>query len=204
MSWTLPGFDDSSWTAGKTGVGYDNNPDYHPMIRLDLGTSMQNNNTTCYIRIPFQVDQPVLNTSFDFAMQFDDGFIAYINGTRVASRHAPADPTSTSVATADQSDPSAFNFQDTPFNEGTPTVVQGENILAVHGLNASIGSSDFLAVPRLDGFSVGDAGELESGSRLYFPQPTPGFGDVPGSPGISERPVFSKPTRWRPCGSRAT
>ena len=199
LSWTLPGFDDSSWTSGKTGVGYDNFPDYHPFIDLDLGTSMRNNNTTCYIRIPFHVDDPDISF-FDFSMMYDDGFIAYINGTRVTSRNGPDPANSASRATSFQIDSDAIVFEETPFDEGTPTLVSGENILAIHGLNDAVGSSDFLANPQLNGRGLGDTGQLESNSRQYFPQATPGSANVSGAAGVSERPVYSDPSGAYPPG----
>ena len=206
LDWSLSDFNDSSWTSGTTGVGYDTTPDYHPLINLDVETAMRHNNMTCYIRIPFQVDHPASTTLVDFAMKYDDGFIAYINGTRVASRNAPNSPTSTSGSTTDQADASAFNFEVFDFSEGTPTLVGGENILAIHALNWTIDSSDLLAVPRLEArvVSGGNSGELQSDSRQYFSEPSPGFGNVPGLPGISERPLYSDPTGAYPIGLSVT
>ncbi|NTV03681.1 hypothetical protein HGA89_02025, partial [bacterium] len=46
----------------------------------------------------------------------------------------------------------------------------GENVLSIAGYNFSLGSSDFLIVPELDGT---DSGTLVPDSRQFFPQPTP-------------------------------
>jgi hypothetical protein len=200
LSWTQPGFNDSSWATGTTGVGYDTGPDYHPMIGLDLGPTSMQNNTTCTIRIPFQIADPAGTTFFDFSMKYDDGYVAYINGTRVTSREAPAQATSTSASTSDSLDAKAFDFEPATFDEGTPTLVMGENILAIQALNRSTDSSDLLALPTLEGFSVGNTGVLVSSSVQYFPEPTPGFGNVPGAPDISQKPEFSEPSGAYPPG----
>jgi hypothetical protein len=189
--WTLPGYNDSAWVIGTTGVGYDTTPDYHPMIELDLALAMpmRDVNPSCYIRIPFHIDDPDEITGFEFAMKYDDGFIAYINGTRVTSRKAPEDPHSGSVAAVFQPDANAFDFEVASFDEGTPVLQVGENILAIHGLNDAVSSTDFLADPRLSGFT---AGALERNERHFFSTPTPGSPNAPGAPGISASPVFSE------------
>ena len=94
-----------------------------------------------------------------------------------------------------------MNFEPASFNEGTPTLQMGENILAIHGLNETVSSSDFLAVPRL--YSEPDAGgmvEIFRNDRHYFPSPTPGAPNVPGAPGVSPEPRFSEPDGAYPPG----
>ena len=46
---------------------------------------MYNISGTCYIRIPFTVDAGDIGniTSLTLKMRYDDGFVAYINGTEV-------------------------------------------------------------------------------------------------------------------------
>src|SRR5436305_4124879 len=52
-AYTQIGFDDSDWTAGVTGVGYDREPNYLPLIGTDVRDAMDNQNTTALIRVPF-------------------------------------------------------------------------------------------------------------------------------------------------------
>ncbi|NQT85219.1 lamin tail domain-containing protein, partial [bacterium] len=54
-SWQLPGFDDSSWLSGTTGVGYENGSGYQALIGLDVKAPMLGVNETAYIRVPFDV-----------------------------------------------------------------------------------------------------------------------------------------------------
>ncbi len=39
----------------RLGVGYDNASDYDPYIRTDVTSSMQNRNTSVYLRVPFDL-----------------------------------------------------------------------------------------------------------------------------------------------------
>ena len=55
---------------------------------------MYNINTSCYIRIPFNIVSLDAD-SFNFmrlGIRYDDGFVAYINGTEVARRNASGTP----------------------------------------------------------------------------------------------------------------
>jgi hypothetical protein len=120
-------------------------------------------------------------------MKYDDGFIAYVNGVEVASRNAPVSPAWDSRATALHDDAVAVIFEEIAF-QGASGLLQAQNVLAIHGLNENPGSSDFLILPELDGT---DPGVLDRNTRGYFPTPTPGGGNLPGYPDISESPAFS-------------
>ena len=187
-SWTATGFDDSGWISGTTGVGYDENPTYGPIIETNVEPVMNNVNTSCYIRVPFDIVGADDINGFVFRMKYDDGFAAYLNGTLVATRNAPSTLEWDSQATALHDDGAAVAFEEIGFSEGIPTLVEGTNVLAIHGLNDNIGSSDFVISPELDGFT---SGELDVETEQFFPQATPGFGNLNGFPGVSERPSVS-------------
>ena len=198
FEWTQPDYDDSAWMTGTTGVGFDLDPDYLPFLGLDVGEIMLGNNATCYVRIPFQVDDPAEILRMEFTMKFDDGFIVYINGTRVASKHAPQNPTSESRATRFQIDSRALDFQEIALDEGAAVLRAGQNIFAIHGLNETKTSKDLLLLPRLIGLARGG---LERQVRNFFPTPTPGEPNAPGAPGVSATPVLSHPSGAYPSAS---
>ncbi len=66
--------------------------DFAPLINLDLETAWNAHKTGVYQRIEFDVTNPASFTSLLLEMQYEDGFVAYLNGTRVASAAAPASP----------------------------------------------------------------------------------------------------------------
>jgi hypothetical protein len=142
-------YDDSGWTNGTGGVGYERGSGYEQYIDINVGSSMYNINGTCYIRIPFTLNAGDINNihSLTLRMRYDDGFVAYINGTSVTSRNAPGSPTWESFATAniESSAPEDINV-----SSYVSTLHTGTNILAIHGLNASTTSSDFLITAELE------------------------------------------------------
>ena len=184
--WREIDFDDSSWMPGTTGVGYDEASTYNSLINLDVEAQMNDQELGCYVRIPFTVPPGESVSGFVLRMKYDDGFIAYINGTRMGSKNAPAVGSWNSGATGQHDDSLAVVFEDIA-QEGAPTVQTGTNILAIHGLNDNLGSSDFVVLPELDGFSVG---ELDPAVRHYFPTPTPGFSNLQGFPDVAEKPAI--------------
>ena len=147
-SWTLPGFDDTLWTPGTTGIGFDS-VKYLPLIGTDTKAAMRNIQATSYTRIEFETTNPSAYQALQLRMKFDDGFIAYINGTRVHQMHSPASPSWNSSATTSSQEADINEFETFDLSHHLDTLVEGTNILAIHGLNGSTGSSDFLILPEL-------------------------------------------------------
>ncbi|MDB4698350.1 lamin tail domain-containing protein [Akkermansiaceae bacterium] len=162
-------FDDSSWPSANTGIGYD----YGNLIGSngDVQSQTDDINGSVYVRIPFTIDSPESLTSLTLRMKYDDGFAAYINGTLVASAGAPASPQWNSVATEDHPDSAAVVFEDFDIPIGPNLLETGGNILAIHGLNRSTGSSDLLVLPRLDATTAATNPGL--GEAGYFQNSTP-------------------------------
>jgi len=169
-TWTEVTFDNSRWVDGKTGVGYD----YAGLIALDVG-AMRNVNQTVYVRILFEVDDVVAIDKLVLRMKYEDGFVAYLNGFEVARANAPSESELTwnSGATANRPDGDAVNFEDFDVTVHKDFLVKGTNILAMHGLNASLGSSDLLILPELVAIQMErfDFSEVTEG---YLLRPTPG------------------------------
>lgn len=149
LGWTGTGFDDAAWMAGTTGVGYDRVATYDPHINLNLDATMDNTNTSAYLRIEFEVADASVYDVLNLKMKYDDGFIAYLNGVEIASANAPASPVWDSESTSDHPDAEAVGFVNFAASEHVGDLVTGTNVLAIHGLNGGIGSSDFLASPEL-------------------------------------------------------
>lgn len=150
-TWMTAGFDDSGWTSAEAGIGYDLNTTYLPQFGSggNLGNSLFSVNTSVYFRMPFTVTGASDLSDLTLRMKYDDGFVAYLNGIRVASANAPATPTWQSSATSNHADSSAVVFSDFPIDASL--LVEGVNVLAIQGLNDSITSSDMLISPELVG-----------------------------------------------------
>ncbi len=158
-------FDDSAWTAvttGPGGVGYERGSGYQQYLSVDLGPQMYNKQATCYIRIPFTAP----NTTFSsllLKMRYDDGFIAYLNGTEVARRNFTGEPQWNSVGSTDNPDAAAVVQTMIDISTYLNLVVRGANLLAIHGLNGTIDSSDFLISVELSATMGVPGGALPAG-----------------------------------------
>jgi hypothetical protein len=163
LSWTETGFDDSAWLSGVTGVGYD----YGGLIGLDVG-AMRNNNQTVYTRISFEVSDISEIDELTLRMKFEDGFVAYLNGVPVASFNAddPENMSWNEGSTATREDADAQVFEDFDITDDI-------GILAIHGLNTTLSSSDLLILPELIATRINTI-DIPSMVEGYFYEPTPG------------------------------
>jgi hypothetical protein len=144
-------FDDSAWISGTGGVGYEAGTGYEALINIDLQEQMYNGNTSCYIRVPFTVSSQQL-AEFNFMtleIRYDDGFVAYLNGTEVARRNFTGEPAWNSQASSGNSDAAAVLLESVGISEYISALQPGGNILAIQGLNTPSSSSDFLISVRL-------------------------------------------------------
>ncbi len=110
-------------------------------------------NQTCYVRIPFtlsaaQLALAVFPNKLTLQMHCDDGFAAWLNGTELTSArlNAPATAALTynSAATTGNPDGNAIVYADFDITAFMGSLHTGANVLAIHGLNAGLTSSDFL------------------------------------------------------------
>jgi len=151
--WFEPSFNASSWLAGTNGVGYDSNTGaYNGVIGTDLQSQWDANQSSVYSRFEFQVSNlSALNIQeMTLDINADDGFVAYLNGQEIARVRAPSDLNWQSNATGQINDSLVLtpgeSFNVTQFEN---LLVEGDNVLAVRGLNFGDSSSDLLVRPKL-------------------------------------------------------
>ena len=154
-------FDGPSWRAVNSGVGFDRGDGFGDWIGAGgnfeaemWAGSPTGNNASVFLRLPFNLEVATVN-DLALKMRWDDGFIAYINGVQVAADREDPAPTWNSDAEGSRSDSenddwNYFNIDTTDLN-----LVAGENILAIHGMNSSSGSSDMVILPELEGIIAG-------------------------------------------------
>ena len=140
-AWNTIAFDDASWLGGPTGIGYGDGDD------ATVLSDMQNSYVSVFARRAFTIADAAAVTQLALTIDFDDGYVAYLNGTEVARSNMPAGtPSNTTLAT--------------PFHEaGTPVtvdltafknlLVNGTNVLAIEAHNDDIASSDLSMIPSL-------------------------------------------------------
>jgi len=155
-------FDEASWlraSGSPGGVGFERSSGYEHLISLDVEASMYGRNATCYIRIPFQVrDDPAALGEMHLHVRYDDGFVAYLNGTEVARINASGTLRWNSMADASH-EASALAFDDVlDLSDRRDLLRPGDNLLAVQAMNNSTTSSDFLFSAVLEGRTIADTG----------------------------------------------
>lgn len=153
---------------------------YTPQIGLDVQASMANLASTANIRVPFTVANPSQFDTLTLNMKYDDGFVAYLNGTEIARRNAPGGAiTYTSTALAARADSAALTAESIDVSAFVG-LLQGNgatNVLAIKALNVSASDSDLLIVPEL----VASSSTIGS---AYMKTPTPGAANQPGFAGL--------------------
>ena len=86
--WTLLNFDDSSWSEGNAGIGYGDDDD-ETIISPTI---------TLFMRKTFEIQDVSLISRAVLDIDYDDGFVAYINGVEVARDLFSGDHTSYSMS----------------------------------------------------------------------------------------------------------
>ncbi len=170
-TWTGVGFNDAGWLAGTMGVGYERSNGYQTLIDIDVENQMYNQNTSVYIRVPFNLTNASEVVALTLKVKNDDGFVAYLNGTEVAGARDPANPAWDSAATGDHPDGSATSFQNFNISAFVGSLNEGANVLAIHGLNRNPTSSDMLIRAELEGTRLTNP---QLGGEGYLLTPTPG------------------------------
>lgn len=164
-------FDTSDWLSGPTGIGYDQGSAYDSLIGLDIRNQMRRN-TSVYIRIDFDVTDPTTINQLELRVKYDDGFVAFLNGSQITSGNAPDSPTwNSSTRIAHPANPrraNTFNVSDKRAH-----LRKGRNVLAIQGFNDKLNSTDLLIAPELY------AGTVTAPSTL---EPVINFGVINSSP----------------------
>lgn len=144
--WNQIGFDDSTWLLGETGIGYGS---AYSNINRTILPDMYNKYLAVYLRRNFEILDLSAVAHIWLNIDFDDGFVAYLNGHEIARRnmgaaHSPAPFSQNALGYQE-----AGKTQVIDLTDHLTSLVKGENVLAVQVHNASITSSDLSITPGL-------------------------------------------------------
>ncbi|MBN2487377.1 MAG: CotH kinase family protein [Bacteroidales bacterium] len=172
-NWHTIAFNDNAWLSGPGGFGYADGDD---------GTVIEAVNSV-YMRKKFSVANPSVITQLVLDVDYDDAYVAYMNGNEVARSYNITDnpPLYNSQLTVDH-EASLYQGQMPERNILDPSVlVEGDNVLAVQILNIGTASSDMSG-------NVFLSAEVNSSSSIY--QPLPSWFYVPVAAGESNLPLI--------------
>ena len=183
-AWNTLSFNDAGWSTGNTGIGYETSPaDYADFIE----TSVPSNTTSLYARHTFNVTDPTQVDELTLKVRYDDGFIAYLNGTLIEDQNAPVNPVWNSAAAGGRDDSESVLLRPFDVTDHLGDLIAGNNVLAIHALNQS-GSSDMLIEAELVAISAG----LQEPLVVGFQQsPSPGAANGDSFSGFVEDTSFS-------------
>jgi hypothetical protein len=178
VTWTNPDFNDATWLSGPGGFGYGDNDD---------GTSVPNGTLSVFIRKNFTLTSSSDLLSAFLYIDYDDGFVAYLNGTEIARANigkigVRPDFDATAIntiepASASGAIPICFPLD----NVLLASLLQdGNNTLALQIHNRSVTSSDLSSTT----FFIGEYSNSSAGFR-----PPPWWFKVPFS-GTSHLPLI--------------
>ncbi|MBN2475332.1 MAG: lamin tail domain-containing protein [Pirellulales bacterium] len=159
-----------------TGVGFSDDADFDAALRTDVGAAMLDVNASLWSRIEFEVADLTQFDVLTLRMKYDDGFVAYLNGTQVAQRLAPDPLRYDSAALAARADSAAVVFEEIDISDYLGSLRTGTNVLAIHGLNVTPSDGDLLILPELVATSILDGPQ-------YMTTPTPGSANMAGALG---------------------
>ena len=182
LDWTTVDFDlNRDWERGRTGIGFELGTDDNASVQELLNTElidMQGNYSTIYMRKKFTVDNVEELTELSFTADHDDGIVVYINGQEVTRNSVPGDVgvplafdalATSHESTNNNTNPAQLFRTTIDLAEFPGLLNQGnDNVLAIHGLNTTIGSTDFVVA------------QLNLAGISFFEEPTPS-GDYDGN-----------------------
>jgi hypothetical protein len=150
-NWYMPGFDDSSWSTGTSIIGFG----YPP---ASMGVSLNPGTKSLYMRFKFNISNLAAIKKMNFFNDFDDGYIAYINGKEILRKNISFNHLYPAFDDTTERSHESEYFHGTTY----PVLgyyldsllidscfIQGENIMAVHVLNDSLNGSDLLLALNL-------------------------------------------------------
>ncbi len=138
--WKSLEFDDSKWESGKSGFGFGDNDD-ETVLR-----DMPGRYLSLFTRKVFSVENPKALGDLSLLVDYDDGFVAFLNGKELARANVESlafDQPARGSREAGR--PTAIKM-----GEAQSILRKGKNVLAVAGFNAFIGSSDFSLIVELE------------------------------------------------------
>lgn len=166
-SWKSLTYNDSSWQQGISGFGYSDGDD---------ATEIPSGSSSVYVRILFNVDNLAIMDQLWLDIDFDDGFVAYINGTEIARSNIIGDsPSFDSVTITDREarmyqSGSPVRF---PINDFQNLLKSGNNVLSIQVHNHNANSSDLTLIPFLSAYYFGSTSDgVPPPSILGFSDPS--------------------------------
>jgi hypothetical protein len=143
LDWKNLDFNDSNWSQGPSGFGYDDGDD---------NTVIPSGTLSIYLRTSFEISDLESLNSLILDIDYDDAFVAYINGIEVARENINGSPHPYNSGTIQDHEALMYSGgapERFVITDPNSFLIEGENILSIQGHNISNTSSDFTLIPFL-------------------------------------------------------
>lgn len=148
-AWREPGFDDSSWKAGASPLGYG---EHEIRTLLDEGSDPEARPLTAYFRHTFEVRDPSEVKVLHCLIRSDDGFVLYLNGKEGSRGNLPDGEVITHKTTANFAMEGGLERHYVSIRWSDPPLRSGENVVAVEVHQSSPASDDLFFDLHLKSF----------------------------------------------------
>ncbi len=143
IPWTHSNYDDDRWAgpaSGSFGYGYRDN--------VNVLSDMQHHYLSLFLRTRFPVAAPDRISRLTLAVDYDDAFVAYLNGVELTRRNLPSGKIDHATQALSEREASRGNGNSNPqerefISLNPDLLVDGDNVLAISTHNASASSTDF-------------------------------------------------------------
>ncbi len=122
---------------------------YRSRIGTDVQGAMFQTNSSLYLRLPFVMPAGASYKQLTLNVQYDDGFVAYLNGVEVARRNAPALLAWNSASNTNRPAADAFRAETINLSAFASGLSPGPNVLAFQALNSAASDPEFLLTAAL-------------------------------------------------------
>lgn len=110
-----------------------------------------------FFRTAFNSSGPGTATALSLVTRHNDGFVAWLNGTRVANHNAAANSAWNDTANSARTNSESLRPMGFNLTEYLPQLANGSNVLAIHGMKNTGNDASFLILPELIAGSINPA-----------------------------------------------
>ena len=142
-TWKTLSFDDSGWSESASGFGYND---------ADDTTIIPTGTTSVYLRKVFEITDLSSISSLILDIDYDDAFVAYLNGVEVARANINGVPPAFDSGTIQDHEAQMYSGGSPDrflISDFSSILTLGNNILTIQAHNVSSNSSDFTIIPFL-------------------------------------------------------
>tara|TARA_B100000780_G_scaffold278950_1_gene254575 strand:- start:1660 stop:3645 length:1986 start_codon:yes stop_codon:yes gene_type:complete len=142
-TWKTLSFDDSGWSESASGFGYND---------ADDTTIIPTGTTSVYLRKVFEITDLSSISSLILDIDYDDAFVAYLNGVEVARANINRVPPAFDSGTIQDHEAQMYSGGSPDrflISDFSSILTLGNNILTIQAHNVSSNSSDFTIIPFL-------------------------------------------------------